>query len=47
MKISGVTFIYVHFLNCMDKYPKPLNTVCIDNPGKICDLLNEKLEEYS
>lgn len=47
MKISGVTFIYVHFLNCMDKHPKPINTALINNPIKICDLLNEKLEEYS
>lgn len=46
MKISGVTFIYVHFLNSIEKYPKPLNTITIDNPRKINNLLNEYLEMY-
>lgn len=46
IKISGVRIIQIHFLDNMFKANESLNTGFIDNIGKVCDLLNQKLEDY-
>lgn len=46
IKISGVRIIQIHFLENMFKADESLNTGFIDNIGKVCDLLNQKLEDY-
>lgn len=44
--ISGVRIIQIHFLDNMFRADESLNTGFIDNIGKVCDLLNQKLEDY-
>lgn len=46
IKISGVQIIQVHFLNNLFQADKSLNTSLIGNKNKVCDLLNEKLNDY-
>lgn len=46
IKVSGVKIIQAHFLNNWFQADKSLNTSLIDNKNKVCDLLNEKLNDY-
>lgn len=46
IKVSGVQIIQAHFLNNMFQADKSLNTGLIGNKNKVCDLLNEKLNDY-
>ena len=46
-KVNGVKIIQVHFLDNIDNNPdKSLNSSLIDNKGDVCDLLNQRLDEY-
>jgi hypothetical protein len=46
IKVSGVQIIQAHFLNNLFQADKSLNTGLIGNKNKVCDLLNEKLNDY-
>lgn len=46
IKVSGVQIIQAHFLNNLFQTDKSLNTGLIGNKNKVCDLLNEKLNDY-
>jgi len=46
IKVSGVQIIQAHFLNNLFQVDKSLNTGLIGNKNKVCDLLNEKLNDY-
>lgn len=47
IKVSGVQIIQAHFLNNLFQADKSLNTGLIGNKNKVCDLLNEKLNDYN
>lgn len=46
INVSGVQIIQAHFLNNLFQVDKSLNTGLIGNKNKVCDLLNEKLNDY-
>lgn len=46
IKISGIRIIQAHFLDNMFRADESLNTGLIDNKGKVCNLLNQKIEDY-
>lgn len=46
IKKSGVRIIQIHFLDNMFRADESLNTGSIDNIRMVCDLLNQKLEDY-
>lgn len=45
-KVNGVKIIQVHFLDNIHNPNKSLNSSLIDNKGDVCDLLNQRLDEY-
>lgn len=46
-KVNGVKIIQVHFLDNIHNPDKSLNSSLIDNKGDVCDLLNQRLDEYN
>lgn len=45
-KVNGVKIIQAHLLDNIHNPDKSLNSSLIDNKGDVCDLLNQRLDEY-